>query len=263
MAEQERLYRTHILVLRRRDYGDADRILTVLMPDKGRRELIAKGVRKTTSRKAGHLELFSHAGVLVAQARTWDIITEAVTVESFRHLREDLDAIGRAANVAELVDAFATGDEDNRPLWDLALGTLEELDHDAAAPGRLDRAALLQWFTLHLLSLAGFQPQLFRCLSCDEELEPVTNFISLSEGGVFCPRCAPAHKDAEPVEVDVLKVLRFLQSNPWTRVRAVRVRPPIMRRVEQLLHRYLITVLERTVRSADFLRRLQNDPRLQ
>ena len=100
MSNRERIYRTRAVILSRRDYNDADRILTVFTPDLGKRELIAKGVRKTISRKAGHLEPLSHASLLVAQARTWDIITEAVTVESFRYVRENLDAIGYASYVS-------------------------------------------------------------------------------------------------------------------------------------------------------------------
>ncbi len=270
MPERTRVYRVHALVLRRRDYGDADRVLTVFTPDRGRLELIAKGVRKTTSRKAGHLELFTHDSLLLAQARTWDIVTEAVTVESFRHLRDDLDAISRAGYIAELVDAFSANDDDHRPLWELTLFTLRELDAAAAATDRqnptIDRSVLLYWYVLHLLSLMGFQPNLFTCLNCDRPLEPVTNFLSMAEGGLFCPQCADARAHdkghgLEPLEADVLKVLRFMQSRPWSEVRKYHVRRPRMGQVESVVHRYLMGVLERQMRSVDFLRRIQNDPR--
>ncbi len=255
MSERQRLYRTHAVVLRRRDYRDADRILVVFTPNYGKLELIAKGVRKTTSRKAGHLELFAHTSLLVAQARTWDIITEAVGVESFSALRQDLDKISQASYLCELIDAFTESGDDNLPMWDLLLIALAELD--AAAPEQ-DPELLLHWFELHLLSLAGFQPQLFQCLTCDSELEPVTNFISLAEGGVLCPACTQGRQDVEAIEVDVLKVLRFLQSRPWAVVQKVSVRTHIMHRVDNLLYRYLLTVLERQLRSADFLRRLRH-----
>ncbi len=140
MAERSRVYRTHALVLRRRDYSDADRVLTLFTPDKGRIEVIAKGVRKTSSRKSGHLEPFTHVNLLLAQARTWDIVTEAVAVESYRYLRENLDTISRAGYVAELVDAFAESDDEHRPVWELTTFTLRELDASAAreaAAGRL------------------------------------------------------------------------------------------------------------------------------
>jgi hypothetical protein len=92
-AKRHRSYRTHAVVLRRRDYADADRVVTVFTPGMGKQSLIAKGARKTTSRKAGHLELFTHANLQVAEARTWDIITEATTVEPFRHLRVRADRL--------------------------------------------------------------------------------------------------------------------------------------------------------------------------
>lgn len=255
MADRSRVRSTHILVLRRRDVADADRLLTVLAPSEGKLELLAKGVRKTMSHKAGHLEPFMHAQVLVAQARTWDIITEATTVESFRHLRENLDAIGRASYVCELVDSFAESGDEARPLWDLALFALRELDR-AAQEGASPPVNLLRWFDLQLLSLTGFQPQFFHCVACESDLEPVLNFFSLQAGGVFCPRCGALRDDVEPMSADTLKVLRYLQSRGWSEVNHLHIRSSLARAVDVLLNRYLTSVLERHVRSTDFLRRL-------
>jgi DNA repair protein RecO (recombination protein O) len=255
MPDRQRLYRTHAVVLRRRDFRDADRILTVFTPNYGKLELIAKGIRKTTSRKAGHLELFGHSALLIAQARTWDIVTEAVSVESFPGIRIDLDKISQANYISELIDCFSETGDESQPMWDLLIFTLHELNE--FAPG-YDASMLQHWFELNLLSLAGFQPQLFQCLNCDEELEPITNYISLVEGGVFCPTCAQGRRDLEAIEADVLKVLRFIQSRPWSTVRQVNVRPHVKRQVDNLLYRYLLTVLEHQLKSVDFMRRLQH-----
>ena len=264
MTKRQRSYRTHAVTLRRRDYGDADRVLTVFTPDAGKQELIAKGVRKTTSRKAGHLELFAHSALQIAQARTWDIITEASTVESFRHLRTDLDNIGRAAYICELIDRFTEADDENRLLWDLLLLALRQLDEASAphanqAESDFDSDVLLRWFELRLLGVTGFQPQLFHCIGCGAPLEPVRNYLSLEDGGVYCPTCGAQQRDLEIIEPDALKVLRYLQSQPWPTVRALSVRPPVMRRVENILHRYLLTILEYRLKSTDFLRRLQRE----
>ena len=255
MPDRQRLYRTHAVILRRRDFRDADRILTVFTPNYGKLELIAKGIRKTTSRKAGHLELFGHSALLIAKARTWDIVTEAVSVESFPGIRTDLDKISQANYISELIDCFSETGDESQPMWDLLIFTLHELDE--FAPG-YDASVLQHWFELNLLSLAGFQPQLFQCLNCDEELEPITNYISLVEGGVFCPHCAQGRRDLEAIEADVLKVLRFIQSRPWSTVRQVNIRPHVKRQVDSLLYRYLLTILERQLKSVDFMRRLQH-----
>ena len=70
MSTRQRIYRTHVIVLRRRDFADADRVLTVFTP--GRQTGVHRaGIRKTASRKAGHLELFTHSSLMVARGRTW------------------------------------------------------------------------------------------------------------------------------------------------------------------------------------------------
>jgi DNA repair protein RecO (recombination protein O) len=251
---RQRLYRSHALILRRRDYGEADRILTVLTPHRGKQQLIAKGIRKTNSRKAGHLELFTHANLMLAEGRTWDVVTEAATVESYRRIRDSLEKIGQASYLCELVDAFSESEDENQPLWDLLLVALRALNEDAES---IDARTLLHWFELHLLSLSGFQPQFFYCINCESPVEPVLNRLDLNAGGVICPNCAAALPNAETIEPDVLKVLRFLQSRPWDEASRLRVRQEIMVRIDSILHRYLLFVLERHLRSPDFMRRLQ------
>lgn len=257
MNPNERLYRTPAVVLSRRDYGEADRILTVFTPALGKQEFLAKGIRKTTSRKAGHLELLTHSTLLVAKARTWDIITEAASVESFRYLRDNLDAIGYASTICELVDCFTESDDENQSLWDLFLFALRILDEYGQKPQNKEPQLLLHWFELQLLALTGFQPQFFYCLACQAAITPVTNYLSLEDGGVFCPRCAANHDSAEAIDADVLKMLRHLQRTNWPEIQTVRMRPAIQQAIDTILHRYLLTILERQLKAVNFLRKLR------
>lgn len=261
MSQHERLYRTAAVILSRRDYGEADRILTVFTPSLGKQELLAKGIRKTTSRKAGHLELFTHSTLLIAKARTWDIITEAASVESFRTLRTNLDAIGYASFICELIDCFTESDDDNQPLWDLFLLALRVLD-DYGQQGlnqqpQIEPQLLLHWFQLQLLALTGFQPQFFHCLACQEALTPVTNYLNLEDGGVYCPRCGSTQDGVEALEADVLKMLRHLQRTSWPELQSVRIRPTIQQAVDNILNRYLLTIVERQLKAVNFLRKLR------
>ncbi|MCB0125018.1 MAG: DNA repair protein RecO [Caldilineaceae bacterium] len=300
MNQSSRVYRSHAIVLSRRDHGEADRVVTLFTPALGKQEWIAKGIRKTTSRKAGHLELFTHTSLLVAKARTWDIITEAATVESFRHLRTNLESIAQASYLCELVATFTEQDDDNLPLWDLLLLALRALDEQihldeqqstalaGQASPALDQAAtqlsnrqggtteeaitaqakleatamrstlLLRWFELHLLGMSGFQPQFFTCLRCHESIKPVTNFLSLEDGGVFCPQCALGKSEVEPIESHVLKILRHLQRSSWPEIQHLSVQPLTLLAVEHVLHRYILTVLERQLKSVAFLRKLKS-----
>ncbi|MEM7538961.1 MAG: DNA repair protein RecO [Chloroflexota bacterium] len=256
MSNRQRTYRTRAVILRRRDYRDADRILKIFTPRLGNIEVIAKGIRKTKNTKAGHLELFTHTSLLIANARTWDVVSEAVTVESFKYLRQDLDAIGYASYVSELIDKFSEAEDENEPMWDLFLHALRMLDVGVQIPSQSNPQVLLRWFELHLLSISGFQPQFFYCLRCGNEIQPVSNFLSMLEGGIFCADCGQGHEHVELIRPEILRVLRFLQRSGWQEVEALQVRPDIMRRVENILYRYILTILERRLRSTEFLRKL-------
>ncbi|MGC8781903.1 MAG: DNA repair protein RecO, partial [Anaerolineae bacterium] len=71
VERRQRLYRVAAIVLKRRDQGEADRLLTVLTRDRGKLSLLAKGVRRQASRKAGHIEPFTLVDLLVVKGRSF------------------------------------------------------------------------------------------------------------------------------------------------------------------------------------------------
>ena len=172
----ERVYRTEVVVLRRVDLGEADRILTLYTPQYGKLRAVAKGVRRPVSKLGGHLELFTRARVMLARGRNLDVLTAAETTDPFRGLRDEgpeaLERIGVAYYLAELLDRFAEEGIENRAIWDLLVGALRDLS-DGVPPELVARG-----YELHLLILSGYRPELERCVSCDQPLRPETNAYS-------------------------------------------------------------------------------------
>ena len=251
MVRRERVFRTEAIVLRRTDFGEADRLLTVLTPERGKLRLVAKGARKPTSRKSGHVELFSYGQFLVAVGRDLDLVTQAETLEPFLPLREDLLRTTYAYYVSELTDAFAAEQDENRPLFVLlkdALGWLCSAD---------DLPLVARYFELHLLGLVGYQPQLFVCGACRKPLEPGVNYLSAADGSVFCRKCGYNRSGTVELSVNALKVLRFLQTREWETCRLLRLSSASHAEVERTMHHYIIYHLERKVKSVDFIRRLR------
>lgn len=238
-------------MLRRTDFGEADRLLTVFTPERGKLRLVAKGARKPSSRKSGHVELFSHGQFLVAVGRELDIVTQAETVEPFLPLREDLLRTTYAYYVAELADAFTAEHDENQPLFRLLKDTFGWL---CAAT---DLLLLARYYELHLLGLVGYQPQLFVCGSCRKQLEPEPNYLSAAEGTVFCRRCGYERLGTAELSVNVLKVLRFLQTRDWETCRLLRLSPGSHAEAERVMADYVTYHLERKLKSVDFLHRLR------
>ncbi len=239
-------------MLRRSDFGEADRLLTVFTPGRGKLRLIAKGARKPSSRKSGHVELFSRGQFLVAVGRELDIVTQAETLEPYLPLREELERTTYAYYFAELADAFTAERDENRPLFVLlseAFGWLCTAD---------DLPLAARYFELHLLSLVGYQPQLFVCPSCRELLKPEVNYFSASEGNVFCRRCGRDRRGTTELSVNALKVLRFLQTREWEVCRLLRLSQTSHTEVERTMNRYITYHLERKLKSVDFVHRLRS-----
>jgi DNA repair protein RecO (recombination protein O) len=238
-------------VLRRTDFGEADRLLTVFTPDRGKLKVIAKGARKPTSRKSGHVELFSHSQFLVAVGRNLDIVTQAETLEPYLPLREDLLRTTYAYYVAELADAFTAERDENRPLFALLKDVLGWL----CTAEDLRLAA--RHYELHLLGLAGYQPQLFVCGGCRRQLQPESNYLSAEEGSVFCPGCGHGRAGTSELSVSALKVLRFLQTREWDTCRLLRLSSASHAEVERVMNHYITYHLERKLKSVDFIHRLR------
>jgi DNA repair protein RecO (recombination protein O) len=238
------------------ELGEADRLTTVYSLQKGKLRLVAKGVRKPRSRKAGHLEPFTRVSLLVARGRQLDIITQAEAIETYPGLRRDLHTLGRASYVAELMDRFTVEEGiENRSLYRTLLATLERL----SAPDARAQASML-YFELRLLDYAGFRPELFRCLGCGEDVRPEDQFFSFHEGGVLCPNCGPGDHDGEPISLPALKVLRHYQRNRYAEAAAPRVRDRVYEEIEGVLEGYLTYLLERRLNVPRFLRELDRGP---
>jgi DNA repair protein RecO (recombination protein O) len=254
---RERLYCAEAVVLKRTDFGEADRLLTLYTPHLGKHRAIAKGVRKLISRKAGHVELFTHTQLLLAKGRSLDIVSQAETIAAFPLLRTDLVRTSRAYYVAELLDRFSEEGIENHPLFELLVKVLTWLDSQPS----LDLA--VRFFELRLLDLVGYRPQLFQCIGCRAEIQPQLNYWSPADGGVLCPRCGEIHPHAQPMTVNSLKVLRYLQTHPAEGCYHLRLGAEVQRDVENAMLRYVTCYLERNLKSIEFIRLLrQRDMRL-
>lgn len=114
-----RYYWAEGIVLKRRNFGEADRILTVFTKHKGKVKLIAKGVRRPTSRKRGSLELFNYLKCFIARGRNFDIVTEVDTKDNFASWRKDLLKVGVAYHLAEVVERLTAEHQEHKEVFDL------------------------------------------------------------------------------------------------------------------------------------------------
>ncbi len=220
MATRPRVYRAEGIVLRRRNLGEADSILTVFSGSEGKFEAIAKGVRKARSRMRGHLEPLTRSRVLVARGRSLDVFTQAETVDAYRRLRENLDASAEAIYCLELIDRFT---EEREPLPELYALLVTALELLQAGEG----PSVTRHFELRLLSLLGYEPHVEGCVLCDGRLPEEETLLSPGAGGLVCRQCRPEAGGGRIVSVAVVKLLRFARRATAAEFAAVRTLPEV------------------------------------
>jgi DNA repair protein RecO (recombination protein O) len=180
--------KTEGIVLRSLRYGEADRILHVYTPERGRVSAIAKGVRKTRSRFGGRLEPFFRLRLVLHEGRS-DLmtVTSVETVEAHPRLRADGPALDAAARACDAVARLFDAAEPSAPVFHLLANELALLDAAAGTPATHATHANQLAFRLKLLLAAGPGPQLAACANCGEPDHLVA--FSGAAGGVVCSAC--------------------------------------------------------------------------
>ena len=244
-----RSIRVHAIVLRHANWGEADRLVTLYTREQGKMRAIAKGARKVTSRKAGHLEPFTQVKLQLARGRDLFIVTQADTLDAYQPLRENLVLTGYASYLVELLDRFVYEEGSANPtLFRLLADSLKRL-----ADGE-DTWLAVRYYEMRLLDFLGFRPQLLKCANCGREIKPEDQFFSFSLGGVVCLRCGQGLPHLKSISVETLKYLRHFQRSSYGE--AARARPSVEVRAEteNLMQAYFTYLLERELNSPGFLK---------
>ncbi len=162
-----RTYSSEGIVLARRNYSEADRILVIYTKKYGKLSLIAKGVRKLKSRKRGSLQIFSHIKFSAARGKNLDIVTETEIINSFSKVRKDLKKVSVAYFFVETAGRLTRDEVKNVELFNTLIKYLRRLETEA-------KLKILRLDFIHkLLSLLGFWPKNRPLKNPDAKLEEV------------------------------------------------------------------------------------------
>lgn len=248
------LYRIEGIVLRRRNLGEADRLVTVLSRDRGKMGVAARGARRPRSRLGGRLEPPTRFRALVAEGRTLDVISQVEVLEAYTALRTDLEKVAAVAVMLELTDRALADRQPHSDVYRLLASALE-----FAQRGRPD---LVQtWFAARLLALTGHRPAVTRCAACGRRLRGPALW-SPALGGCLHAACGARDPGAAAVPQAAAALLAFLLDAGPAAVQ--RVKPPAgaVTAVGDLLRWYAETRLEVALRAPRVASRIRaGEPR--
>ena len=239
-------------MLRRIDYGETDRILTVLTREHGKIGVMARGVRRPQSRLASRTDLFMQSRMQLAKGRgQLEVLIQAEPVRRDNRSSDPRRA-ACAALCAELSDRVLESHHADGEIYALVASALA----DCADPGRDPRAAMV-WFERRMIDRLGYAPQLQDCAGCSRRLPEQAARFSAVGGGLLCAACGAADPDAVDCTVRVIKVLRTAAAGDIELWRRLRLDAPTLGTLERIIERELAQHLDRQLRSFDVLRAIE------
>ncbi len=148
-----RSYKTEAIVLKRRNIGEADKILTVFTRNDGKMQIKAKGVRRITSRRSPHIEPLNHASLTLYRGGKLPILTEAQVIEDYAGLKKNLTRVWAAYHLCEIVEGLCPEEQEHEDIFVLLRDTLARLSYEKQLK------PLLREFEVNLLTTLGYWHQ--------------------------------------------------------------------------------------------------------
>lgn len=215
-----RFLKTEGIILKRRNFGEADRILTVFSLHKGKISVLAKGVRRIVSRRAGNVELLNRVRIYLHLGKRMPILTEAESLDTYQKLKEDLTLSAYAFHIIELVDKLTAEDQENPNLYQ---GLVEVLQRLSINP----RQILVRAFETKILSVLGF-----------------INFNSKT------------YISTLGVSAQSEEILQDLQFSSWDEIEKISLNEKTAMELESVLRYHLERVIESSLKSRKFLKKI-------
>lgn len=238
------LFETEAVILRTMRLGEADKLVTLLTLKKGKVKAVAKGARRPRSRYGASLEPFTYCNVILFDKKPTILMrmNQADILHPFMKIREDLEWIGAASRMVNIVSALLPEGEANPKIFSLllaGLGEVEKNDH-------------LEWlvrvFEIRCLQHAGYQARLDHCLICHREIESKPVYFSPKNGGTLCAPCARTIADPlEFISPGTVSLLRLVARMNWSGLSRLKATPKMLQEVKSVNDAHLAFIIGKPV----------------
>ncbi|MFS0780876.1 DNA repair protein RecO [Bacillus sp. 1P06AnD] len=236
------------IVIRRIDYGENNKIITIYTREWGKIGVMARGANKPNSRFSAVTQLFYYGYFLVQTSTGLGSLSQGESISSFRHIREDLVATAYASYVIELLDKATDEKKANPYLFELLYQVLNHIDEG------YDPEVITAVFEWKMLSVLGIPPILDRCAHCGEG-EGEFSF-SVREGGFLCHRCKDVDPYRIPLSLQTLKLLRLFYYFDLAKLGTISLKEETKKEIRQVIDLYYDNYSGITLKSKKFLKQL-------
>lgn len=243
--------KTNALILREVRYKEADRILTMMTQSEGKMGAKAPGALRKGSKIGAATQALCYSELTLYEYKGKWSVKEAVTLEEFQGLRNDISSFALAFYFAECVETLAQEGVADAEMLQLILNSLYALSRNLCDPYKIKAA-----FELRLMKIAGFEPVLDYCYSCGEELDDKPLF-SPEYGAVFHSDCRPENTELIDLPGNALPAMRYFINSEPKKLFSADIEGIPLKKLAYAAERYVAHQTEKNYSSLDYWKKVR------
>ncbi len=204
----EETYQLKAIILDKKSFREHDAKVTVFSLEKGKLELVVRGVKKLKSKLAGHTEPFTLSNIMAIRGKQFNYAGSAFGENYFQGVKEDLNKLYAAGQAVMIFKKIVKEGEEDEKLFCLLRDFLNFLEKSQLWV--MGYQLSVNFFILKLMVKLGYKPEMYNCLACKSKTEPNGNSFNISKGGLVCLKCnRPNNTHALTISDNCIKVLRL------------------------------------------------------
>lgn len=211
MKEQ---FTTNVINLKSYSISESDKIILMYSKEKGLIKGIAKGIKKTTSKLGGRMELLVANKMMLNKGRNLDTICQAEALNTFFDLRSDINKLFYAMYCCEIVTNFGIeNDPNSEEIFNLFYTFLEQI----SSAEKLEHTLLnVIRFQLKIMEITGYSIELDNCVKCLKAPDNEETYFSIEQGGILCGKCAQNITKKTKIPYKIVEFLNTLLTEDFT-----------------------------------------------
>jgi len=248
-------------ILRKKQLGEADSLLIIFSDKLGKIKALAKGITKTYSKKAGHLDLLMLSDLELRENKAYDyIIKEAKAINNFPILRSNLTKTLIAFHLTELIDKTTPWGETNEKIFSLLKNSFDFLER-VKYTKRKDLIYFILLFKLNLIKLLGVRPKLNICLVCQKKISSKEKaYFSPQKGGIVCSICQTPYSK-ESIELDKELIDQLTKMEDGKSENLYLFREENFKKISQIIDFYIKLISEKDLQSTQIIKKIKSSLR--
>lgn len=254
MRDSTRHVSTQGVVLRYTNYKEADRMVTLFSPERGKISVLARGCRKQNSRLLSATELFSYGEYMLYKKGDFHIMTGSNIQESFYDIRNDLDKLVYGSYILDLTGEVVNPGEGDSYLFFLLLQTLSYLCYSTSNP-----EDIIHVFEMKLMDHLGYRPILNACIMCGRKLEGTPSpkgslSFDIRQGGLICRNCPRGDGKIYNLNLGTIKTMEYILDMDIKGLNVFKIPSSINKELDRTLWAYIEDRLGKRLKTRQFIK---------